>query len=95
MCSVVDGADFPARTPKLPFIPGERPCQKCKDTGSVVQLRGKDVYCEQCFISAMRHKFRSTLGKNKVMRAGDRCDMHFHNVYKPLRYRAFLFVLGC
>jgi hypothetical protein len=73
MCSVAeDSADLPERASKSAFQPGEKQCQKCRDKMSVIRLRGKDVYCEQFFITAMSHKFRSTLGKNKAMRLGDR-----------------------
>lgn len=40
-------------------------CKKCKCIGTVV-LRKKDYYCSQCFITNVNHKFRASIGKNKV-----------------------------
>ena len=74
MCSVAEGADL-AEKPSKPveaFEPGTRPCQKCREAMSVIRVRRKDVYCKACFVTAMNHKYRSTLGKNKAMRLGDK-----------------------
>ena len=74
MCSVAEGADL-AEKPSKPaeaFEPGAKPCQKCREAMSVIRVRRKDVYCKECFVTAMSHKYRSTLGKSKAMRPGDK-----------------------
>lgn len=43
-------------------------CLKCKKQGTI-QLRMKDVYCEPCILVNINHKFRSLLGKNKLMKS--------------------------
>ena len=74
MCSVAEDADVVERhaRPVEAFEPGKRPCQKCREAMSVIRVRRKDVYCKECFVAAMSHKYRSTLGKNKAMRPGDK-----------------------
>lgn len=39
---------------------------------AVLSLRGKDVYCKDCFLQAATHKFRAALGKSKFIRPGDK-----------------------
>jgi len=46
-------------------------CKKCKINRPSVNLRVNDVYCKDCFLTAVHHKFRSTLGKHKAMKPGD------------------------
>lgn len=46
-------------------------CKKCRIADAVLTLRTKDRYCRDCFVVAVTHKFRSTLGKNRVMRHGN------------------------
>lgn len=46
-------------------------CIKCKQIGSVV-LRGRDTYCERCFLTNVTHKVRSSLGKNRLLRSNER-----------------------
>ena len=41
-------------------------CKKCKVQRPVVNLRVRDAYCRDCFLTAVHHKFRATLGKHKV-----------------------------
>lgn len=41
-------------------------CKKCENLGSIL-LRKKDLYCEECFISNVNHKFRACIGKNKIL----------------------------
>ena len=38
----------------------------------MVNLRVRDTYCKACFLSAVHHKVRATLGKHKATRPGDR-----------------------
>lgn len=46
-------------------------CVKCPDKGAVV-LNGKDVYCRKCLLHYVSHKFRSTLGKQKIFKSSDK-----------------------
>jgi len=36
-----------------------------------VLLIGQSGYCKTCFLTAINHKFRATLGKSKIIRHGD------------------------
>jgi len=47
-------------------------CKKCRQNKPNVNLRGNDAYCRECFLTAVHHKFRATLGKHKAMRPGDK-----------------------
>lgn len=47
-------------------------CMKCKETKAVVVVRVGDPLCRSCFITYVTHKFRSTLGKSKLVQANDR-----------------------
>ena len=38
----------------------------------MVNLRVRDTYCKTCFLTAVHHKVRATLGKHKATRPGDR-----------------------
>ncbi|KAJ1524441.1 hypothetical protein ONE63_010938 [Megalurothrips usitatus] len=47
-------------------------CQKCSAAKPVIQiLQIKHAYCRDCFLAHVNHKFRSTLGKSKMMRPSD------------------------
>lgn len=47
-------------------------CQKCGEQHPVIQiLQIKHAYCKNCFVTHVNHKFRSTLGKSKMMRPSD------------------------
>ena len=47
-------------------------CQKCSTEKPVIQiLQIKHAYCKNCFLAHVNHKFRSTLGKSKMMRPPD------------------------
>lgn len=39
--------------------------------GDVIETRGRNAYCETCFLTMTSHKFRATLGKSKIIRKGD------------------------
>lgn len=41
-------------------------CKKCEAPGTIV-LRKKDLYCDSCFLNNINHKFRSVIGKNKIL----------------------------
>ncbi len=59
-------------------------CKKCRIADAVLTLRTKDRYCRDCFVVAVTHKFRSTLGKNRVMRHGN-LDILWNLVCSSLR----------
>lgn len=46
-------------------------CGKCGTADPVILLRGRNVYCRSCFLTASTHKFRAALGKHKIIRKGD------------------------
>lgn len=78
MCSIVDGAlDGPLSQTKSP-IESFTECKKCHNAKPVVVLRIKDAYCKQCFLEASIHKFRSTIGKHKIMRPDDQVLVAFN-----------------
>ncbi|KAL0278185.1 UNVERIFIED_CONTAM: hypothetical protein PYX00_000081 [Menopon gallinae] len=70
MCSVDDGDDGGIlMVPKTLLT--EKACRSCDNAASVV-LRKKDAYCRSCFLNSSVHKFRATLGKSKMLKAGDK-----------------------
>ena len=75
MCSLAEGG-FVEEPSAVVSLDG-RLCQKCKVKPAVLTLRKKDVYCLECFVINCNHKFRSTLGKNKVMYKGDTVMLPF------------------
>jgi len=71
MCSLTESELEPALV-KTRLDPNQvEICKKCRINKPVVNLRVNDVYCKDCFLSAVHHKFRATLGKNKATRPGD------------------------
>lgn len=46
-------------------------CKKCNERKAEVVLRLRDAYCRECFLAAASHKFRSSLGKSKIVRPKD------------------------
>ncbi len=69
MCSIAYGAldgEEVNVTDKKSIRLGEELCKKCKDSKAVLVLRGRDAYCQSCFLTASTHKFWATLGKNKA-----------------------------
>jgi len=50
-------------------------CMKCKEERAVVVIRVGDPLCTTCFLTYVTHKFRSTLGKSKLIQANDRVLM--------------------
>ena len=75
MCSLAEGG-FIEEPSAVISLEGKL-CQKCKASPAVLTLRKKDVYCLDCFVVNCNHKFRSTLGKNKVMFKGDTVMLPF------------------
>ncbi|CAK1602012.1 unnamed protein product [Parnassius mnemosyne] len=45
-------------------------CKKCKNSGSVT-VRKEHMYCDNCFMLNINHKFRSCIGKNKILSSND------------------------
>ncbi len=75
MCSLTQSCVDGALADKKRFAPpgADAPtCKKCKADKAVVNLRLRDAYCSACFLSNCVHKFRSGLGKRKIMRPGDK-----------------------
>jgi len=71
MCSLTE-SELEPELVKIPLdLNTPQICKKCKEIPPCVNLRGNDTYCKTCFLTAVHHKFRSTLGKNKAMRPGD------------------------
>ncbi|CAG9770253.1 unnamed protein product [Ceutorhynchus assimilis] len=71
MCSVGDDGD--RHMPSNVFVQYyDTKCQKCKLETPIVLLRRKDSYCKDCFLSGTNHKFKSLLGKSKLLRPKDR-----------------------
>ncbi|XP_043190727.1 cytoplasmic tRNA 2-thiolation protein 2-B-like [Amphibalanus amphitrite] len=76
MCSIEEGdlADLRAREEaqhlKAQALSDTGPtlCQKCRSAPAVLLLRVNDIYCRDCFVAAFTHKFRSTLGKSRLLR---------------------------
>lgn len=51
-------------------------CKTCGESAHLV-LRKKDPYCKACFIVNCTHKFRSTLGKSKLLKPRDKVLVAF------------------
>jgi len=47
-------------------------CMKCKAENAVVVIRVQDPMCSSCFLTYVTHKFRSTLGKSKLVQPNDK-----------------------
>jgi len=45
-----------------------RLCRKCRCKNIDVLLIGQSGYCKTCFLTAINHKFRATIGKSKITR---------------------------
>merc|ERR1712023_280006 len=56
---------------KLNTINNNLTCMKCKVNKPVLVIRVNDPLCEQCFLTYVTHKFRSTLGKSKLVQPND------------------------
>ena len=52
-------------------------CKKCQTNAGFVLLQQKDVFCGQCLHEYCSHKFRSTIGKSKAIRSGERVLVAF------------------
>ncbi|KAG7204228.1 hypothetical protein KM043_002056 [Ampulex compressa] len=46
-------------------------CKKCGCQDIQVTLRGRNSYCQVCFLKLVTHKFRATMGKSKIIRRND------------------------
>ena len=56
---------------------GRRTCMKCASSLAVVVVRLNDPLCKSCFLAYFTHKFRATIGKARVIRAGERILLAF------------------
>ena len=73
MCSLTESALDPSMVAeKVALVGSDLTCKKCRLQKSVVNLRVRDTYCRDCFLTAVHHKVRATLGKHKATRPGDR-----------------------
>nr|CAH7720940.1 unnamed protein product [Callosobruchus chinensis] len=72
MCSVGDDIFEGDRFMPTKEVTPSKTCNKCKTAEPELVLRGKDAYCKGCFLEGATHKFKSTLGKSKLIRPRDR-----------------------
>lgn len=74
MCSVDPDelTEMTRATGQLDISGGDVLCRKCGTGTAEVVLRVKDAYCRECFLAYFVHKFRSTIGKSKQIRHGDK-----------------------
>lgn len=80
MCSL-DESERDCPLPKKQNEHGDniqaRICFKCKVKPSVVVTRVNDAMCKECFQVYTTHKFRSEIGKSKLVRDGDKVLVAF------------------
>nr|XP_057933085.1 cytoplasmic tRNA 2-thiolation protein 2 [Doryrhamphus excisus]XP_057933086.1 cytoplasmic tRNA 2-thiolation protein 2 [Doryrhamphus excisus] len=69
MCQVVEEYEESLEQ-EAPSV--SKQCVKCKEVLAVVVIRAGDKYCRDCFDQYFRHKFRATLGKNRIIFPGER-----------------------
>lgn len=48
-------------------IRSENKCNKCRENPAHVVLKSKYGYCRNCFVLGTTHKFKSLLGKHRVL----------------------------
>jgi len=72
MCSVNDDDGVEVFEKCQSNEPLETKCRKCLIENGNVVLREKDVYCKNCFMPMVTHKFRAALGKSKLVNKGER-----------------------
>jgi len=72
MCSLTESALDPALLETKLTLAEDITCKKCRTAMSCVNLRARDTYCKPCFLLAVHHKVRATLGKHKATRPGDK-----------------------
>lgn len=74
MCSVDpdEVTEMIKETEELDIKSGEILCRKCNEDAAEVVLRKTDPYCKKCFLKYFIHKFRSTIGKSKMIFPNDR-----------------------
>ncbi|KAM7439858.1 Cytoplasmic tRNA 2-thiolation protein 2 [Porites harrisoni] len=83
MCSVQENEDLenvPTRLENKPVKEnfGDcRTCMKCLRSQAVVVVRLNDPLCRSCFLAYFTHKFRATIGKARVIRAGEKVLLAF------------------
>lgn len=72
MCSLTESALDPEMRRREAVVGREVRCKKCGVEECSVSLRVRDTYCRECFLTAVHHKVRATLGKHKATRPGER-----------------------
>ncbi|XP_042866004.1 cytoplasmic tRNA 2-thiolation protein 2-like [Penaeus japonicus] len=74
MCSVDPDelTEMTRATGLMDISGGDVLCRKCGTGTAEVVLRVRDAYCRECFLAYFVHKFRSTIGKSKQIRHGDK-----------------------
>ncbi|GAB1601917.1 cytoplasmic tRNA 2-thiolation protein 2-A-like [Argonauta hians] len=64
--------DEPVRKQKLCNNGSVRQCVKCQENEAKFVIRQNDPFCRECFLTHVTHKFRSNIGKSKLIRDRDR-----------------------
>ncbi|XP_071957375.1 cytoplasmic tRNA 2-thiolation protein 2-A-like isoform X2 [Antedon mediterranea] len=64
MCEAPDETQFMTKKPSI--ITTERKCMKCEEN-AVLVIRIDDAFCRNCFVHYMTHKFRSAIGKGRLI----------------------------
>lgn len=76
MCSVGDDnleektSKYMEPVPK--FKLDDNKCNKCRASTPSIVLRGKDAYCQACFLAGTTHKFKAFLGKHRFVYPNDK-----------------------
>ncbi|XP_033101545.1 cytoplasmic tRNA 2-thiolation protein 2-A-like [Anneissia japonica] len=66
MCEVSSSDDSQFMTKKSSISTTGRKCMKCEEK-AVLLIRINDAFCRNCFIQYMTHKFRSAIGKGRLI----------------------------
>ncbi|XP_028279731.1 cytoplasmic tRNA 2-thiolation protein 2 isoform X2 [Parambassis ranga] len=70
MCQVVE--EYPDQLERADLPSVSKKCGKCKEASTAVVIRTADTYCRGCFKEYFVHKFRATLGKNRIIFPGEK-----------------------
>ncbi|CAI9737463.1 tRNA 2-thiolation 2-A-like [Octopus vulgaris] len=66
-----ENLDEPIRKLKLQNDGSVRLCVKCQENEAKFVIRQNDPFCRDCFLTHVTHKFRSNIGKSKLIRDRD------------------------
>ncbi|XP_077982237.1 cytoplasmic tRNA 2-thiolation protein 2-A-like [Glandiceps talaboti] len=73
MCQVQDGDDeMPKHTSSLSTT-----CMKCEESAVISLKSSNSAFCRECFLKYFIHKFRSTIGKSKLVKNGEKVLLAF------------------